>query len=320
MMQVTVPPNVVAGQAIAINTAAGQLLQVVVPANLKAGDVFLVSAGAPPATAMVPAATSTPGEAQASTAFAKLGPVGSRVCIELPRPGTRAQVTKTGSNSIEGFMPLTSDGRQVATLMFKSAQKSRQLSASIVLPSNEVIATFERGDPASGGLLSSLRQDFSAAAPAPPIAIGLLGQPYGFFSALGVGDVKGTMGGILDGTELRYADSRLVASTAEVGVGTCLFLCHTCGYPGGYKFTPPTKSSLGEREAPLPVFLGSGLSTAVAVIHVVLPRTRSYFSVREVLCELGNGLGYREKLDVLLMGAAMAAITATERQHQPGGM
>ena len=324
MMQVTVPPNVVAGQVIAVNTPAGQLLQVIVPSNLKAGDTFLVSVGADTAGAAqgssAQAGATTAGAAQASLVLSKLGPLGGRICFGLHT----AQVSKSGLTSIQGSMPLMSDGRNVATLMFESAQKGRHLSASLVLPSGEMIATFERGSrpkTAAGGIFNSLQHDFSSAAE-PPVAIALQGQVYGFFNALGVGGTKGVMGGILNGTEFRHVESsKPVASTAELETSPCGFLCS----PGGYKFTAPKRSSLGKKEAPLPVFFSSGgaaTATASCVIHLVLPRTRFYFPVYEVLCELGDGVGnvpHREKLDVILMGAAMAAINATEKQN-PGGM
>jgi hypothetical protein len=218
-------------------------------------------------------------------------------------------------------MPVTSDGHKVATLIFESAQKGLHLSASLMLPSGEVIATFQRGTAprtVAWGVLNSLGQDLSSAAAAPPVVIALVGQPYGFFKPLGAAGTKGAMGGILDGTEFRHVDSsRAVASTAELEVS--LYLC--C-IPGGYKFTPAKKSSLGVKEAPLPVHFGSGCSTtapADGIIHLILPRTRFFFPVYEVLCEV-QCLGSQDKLDILLMGAAMAAINATAKQQSPGGM
>ena len=71
-------------------------------------------------------------------------------------------------------------------------------------------------------------------------------------------------------------------------------------------------------------FFGDGggaiAATPDGVIHLVLPPTKFFFPVHEVLCESGNQLGVGEKLDVLLMGAAMAAINATEKQAPAGGL
>ena len=112
---------------------------------------------------------------------------------------------------------------------------------------------------------------------------------------------------------------KLVASTARQPLG---------GFFGGYKFTSRKKSSIGKKEAPLPVHFGSGLPTsepADAVIHLIregprLPKELQFTCApHEVMCEPGISLGCREKLDVLLMGAAMAAISATQKQRQPGG-
>ena len=40
---------------------------------------------------------------------------------------------------------------------------------------------------------------------------------------------------------------------------------------------------------------------------------------REVLCELGGGLQEREKLDVILMGAALAILSVTAKEVGGGG-
>ena len=62
---------------------------------------------------------------------------------------------------------------------------------------------------------------------------------------------------------------------------------------------------------------------AGGIVHLILPNLKwyqgSFFPLDEVLCELGSGLGDQQKLDVLLMGAAMAAMCATEKQPRGGG-
>lgn len=317
-LEVTVPPNVVAGQTISISAPTGQLMQVVVPPNLVAGNRFLVSVPSVPSVPMI-VPMSDAFTQQASGLLAKLGPIGSHYCFEI----RSAQVSRNTTTKLEGSMPMTSGGRTVATLMFQTAQKSQHVSAALVLPSGEVMATFERGSPpktTAGGVLKSLAGDFRTKA-APPVAIELLGQPYGSFKAHGFRGNRriGWMGGILDGTELRYLGSGPVASTAPQprgGIGWKM------DNPGGYKLTTSKKSSLGKKEAPLSVFFGNGgarTASADGVIHVVpswvpFKGPGSYFAAHEVLCEPGK------KQDVLLMGAAMAAIIATERPLSAGGM
>ena len=302
VMQVQVPQGVGPGQQIQISGPSGQPMLVTVPAGIGPGGVFLV--GVEPQVAV--ATTAGP-----ESALAKLGPVGSRYGFEL----RSAQVTSTTSTSIQGTMPVTSEGRNVATLTFESAQKGRHLRALLTLPSGEQLATFERGTPPAtqaGALFSSIGQDFGSG-PAPPVAIGLLGQPYGTFQGRGMtGPVA--KGGLLDGTHFRYVNDRtLVASTEELEV-SCV-----CPRRKMYKYTPAKRSAIGKKEAPLPVLFGTATANG-GVIHLVLPPTRFFFTVHEVLCETSNALGGREKLDILVMGATMAAILATEKQAQAGGM
>ena len=134
------------------------------------------------------------------------------------------------------------------------------------------------------------------------------------------------MGGILDGTDFGYVgSSKLVASTPPQPHGGFGWKMDN---PGGYKFTSGKTSSLGKKEAPLSVLFGSGSATTAAaegVIHVVpswvaYKGPSSYFAALEVLCEPGKHLGSLQQQNVLLMGAAMAAITATEKKVAAGGM
>ena len=315
-MQVIVPANTAAGQPIQITTPTGQLMQVVVPAGLNPGDAFMVKTG-----------PTAPSASPAGATLARLG-AGGRMSFGFTR-ALGCHVSQTGMISIAGSIPVKSDGgRNVATLMFESAQKGRHLSASLVLPSGETIATFQRGTPPGNrvaGILSSIGQDWGPAAGA-PVAIALLGQPYGFFNAFGSAGSHGVMGGILDGTELRYVDGSRSASTPPQPLAaSCsgLFCNARHDHVSYYKFTPAKKSNLGKKEAPLQVFSGATTAPAGGIVHLILPNLKwyqgSFFPLDEVLCELGSGLGDQQKLDVLLMGAAMAAMCATEKQPRGGG-
>jgi len=301
-LEVSVPPNVAAGQTLSISAPTGQLLQVVVPSGLAAGDKFLVSLPvAVPSAVPVAMPVAMPVGSQQACLLAKLGAIG-HFSFELHS----TRVSSTGLTSIEGSMPVTSGGHRVATLVFQSGQTGQHLAASLVLPSGEVMATFERGTApktTAGGVLKTLAADFRTG-PAPPVAVSLRGQPYGFFKTRGT---ERWMGAILQGTDFGYVgSSKLIASTPPQPRGG---LGWKLDNVGGYKFTSRKKSSLGKKEAPLPVFFGGA---ADGVIHVVPEGMNSYFAAREVLCEPGN------KQDVLLMSAAMALVVATEKRVAHG--
>jgi len=297
--EVVVPPNAVGGQAISVSAPTG-LLQVVVPSHLRAGDKFLISAPPPPCAVPVAVPMGMLVGSQQASILAKLGPIGSHFSFEIQL----AKVPRYTRTTIEGSMPVTSAGRTVATLWFQSSQKGQHLSASLVLPSGEVVATFERGTAPKTTLFTVAGP--ARTGPAPPVAIGVQGNPYGF---LRTRVYERWMGGILEGTDFGYVGSdMLVASTAPQPMGNYFSKLDN---HGGYTFTSSKKSQLGKKEAPLPVtFFGGG---ANGVIHVVPEKKYAYFGAREVLCEPGD------KQDVLLMGAAMAAIVATEKVYQVQG-
>ena len=92
------------------------------------------------------------------------------------------------------------------------------------------------------------------------------------------------------------------------------------------------QSPLGKEETPLAVVLGTelvpgGRAAEGTAIHMItdkrqkMPRAlRQTLNItREVLCELGGGLQEREKLDVILMGAALAILSVTAKEVGGGG-
>lgn len=262
----------------------------------------------------VPVAVSAGAGGAASEALGKLS-IGNSVCFEIHS----AHLSHVGGildQTIQGSMAVMSEGRKVATMAFSSAQRGRHLSASLALPSGVVIATFEQGQPpkkdGAGGLFNAIRSDYSFSA-APPVAIGLLGQPHGSFKALGIGVPYNALA---EGSEFHHVSGAMAAKTRQGELGTCCFCL-----PNGYKITSRKKSLLGKKEVPLPVLIGDGTAEKEkGVVHLVLegpklPRElRSTMAAHEVICEFGGGCGEREQLDILLMGAAMAAINVTAKE------
>ncbi len=244
----------------------------------------------------------------AEIVLSKLGDLSSTLTFEV----LGSSISEAGglvNQTISGDMPILSAGREVLRLAFESKSRGRHLRASLALPSGETIAELHQGTPPQGGVagtFASIGASYSHGPP-PPVQLTLLGQAYGTYT------VNGYMN-LLIQSDARWhrADG---TGGAAVSVESPQNMCCFCIPNAADQAFSRKKSPLGQQEVLMTAQFDD--SKPPACIHLISDRREGRMPkhlatrYRRVVCELDGSGAARTKLDIILMGASLAALNAT---------
>lgn len=223
------------------------------------------------------------------------------------------------NQTIAGDMPVVSaDGKEILKLAFESSNRGQQFRASLTLPNGETIAELDMGaapKQSAGGMFSSVAASYSLGPP-PAVQLRVLGQAYGSFTMMK--HILMCMAG-QDIARWALADG---SGRGMVSLEHPHMTCCFC-IPDADPNFPRKRGAFGKKEMRMSVDLGS--PAAAATLHLITDRTEGKqheelsTSILRVLCQL-DGVGEaRKKLDLLLIGASVAALHVTHNKGGGGG-
>jgi len=246
----------------------------------------------------------------AEIATPKLAHLGTSIIFDL----RNTRVNNSKDHSIRGKVPVVDGvGTEVMTLTFNSTFRTAHFSASLNLPNGNTLIDLNMGTETTvssdaAQVLFSVMGISKTLKPPPPVQLHVLGQPYGWYTVTGCMNHESQAG----------ARWILEDNTGEVLIDQPLNKKYCFCIPSGEQGVSRRNSTLGKKEVPMPVRMGTP-AVKTATIHLVTDPKEGdkqrgvATNIRQVVCELDENLPKLRTLDVICMAASLAVLNVTTR-------